>query len=57
MNLIQELGKVEEEEMHRTFNCGIGMVLITSDNQKQKVLKRLEKLNQKAFIIGEVTRK
>ena len=56
INLIQELGNVEEEEMHRTFNCGIGMVLITPDNQKQKVLKRLEKLNQKAFIIGEVTK-
>ncbi len=56
INLIQELGNVEEDEMHRTFNCGIGMVLITPDNQKQKVLKRLEKLNQKAFIIGEVTK-
>lgn len=55
-NLIQELGNVDEEEMHRTFNCGIGMVIIVPDNQKQKVLKRLEKFNQKAFIIGEVTK-
>ena len=56
MNLIQEIGNIDEEEMHRTFNCGIGLVLITPDNQKQRVLKRLNTLKQKAFLIGEVTK-
>lgn len=56
MNLIQEIGNIDEEEMHRTFNCGIGLVLITPDNQKQRVLKRLDTLKQKAFLIGEVTK-
>jgi phosphoribosylformylglycinamidine cyclo-ligase len=56
MELIKELGNIEDEEMYRTFNCGIGLVLITPDNQKQKVLKRLETLKQKAFLIGEVTK-
>ena len=56
MDLIQELGNIDNEEMYRTFNCGIGLVLIVPDNQKQKVLKRLQTLKQKAFLIGEVTR-
>lgn len=54
MNLIQEVGNIDEEEMQRTFNCGIGLVLITPDNQKHRVLKRLDTLNQRAFLIGEV---
>jgi len=56
MDLIKELGNIDDEEMYRTFNCGIGLVLITPDSQKQKVLKRLETLKQKAYIIGEVTK-
>ena len=56
MSLIKEIGNIDETEMYRTFNCGIGLVLITPDNQKNRVLKRLEKLSQKAFLIGEVTK-
>ncbi len=56
LDLIQELGKIDNEEMYRAFNCGIGLVLIVPDNQKQKVLKRLQTLKEKAFLIGEVTR-
>ena len=54
-NIIKEIGNVEESEMYRTFNCGIGLVLITPDNQKDKVIRRLQKLGEKAAIIGEVT--
>ena len=56
MKLIQEAGNIEEEEMQRTFNCGIGLVIITPENQKNRVLKRLQALKQKAFLIGEVTK-
>ncbi|MGI9553322.1 MAG: phosphoribosylformylglycinamidine cyclo-ligase [Thermodesulfobacteriota bacterium] len=54
MELIREIGNVEQREMLRTFNCGIGMVLVVSDREKSKVLNRLKKLNQKASVIGEV---
>ena len=56
MNLIQEAGNIEEEEMQRTFNCGIGLVIFVPDSQKEKVLNRLHTLKQKAFLIGEVTK-
>ena len=56
MQLIKDLGNVDNTEMLRTFNCGIGMVLVVSESEKNKVLKRLKKLNQKAYVIGEVVR-
>ena len=47
----------EQEEMYRTFNCGIGMVLVVDTKDSAKVLKRLKSLGEKASLIGEVSRK
>ena len=57
MRLIQQEGKIDQEEMYRTFNCGIGMVIVVDSTDVGKVLKRLEKLNEKASLIGEVSKK
>jgi len=57
MKLIQEQGGIEQEEMYRTFNCGIGMVIVVAPNNAAQVLKRLDKLGEKAFLIGEVSKK
>lgn len=48
--LIQERGKVEEMEMYRVFNMGIGMVLIVSEHEVPAALRALE---QEAVVIGE----
>jgi len=52
--LIQEQGKIKEEEMFKVFNMGIGMILIVSDKEKDSVLKTLLTLKEKAKIIGEI---
>lgn len=57
MKLIMQEGRIELSEMYRTFNCGIGMVVVVDSKDSNKVLKRLEKLNEKAFLIGEVSKK
>ena len=57
MELIRQQGKIEREEMYRTFNCGIGMVLVVDSKDVGKVLRRLGKLKGKAFLIGEVRKK
>lgn len=57
MRLIQQEGKIDQEEMHRTFNCGIGMVIVVDSKDVGKVLKRLDKLKEKASLIGEVSKK
>jgi phosphoribosylformylglycinamidine cyclo-ligase len=52
---IQERGRMSETEMFRTFNMGVGMVLILEPKNAQKTLKLFEKAGEKAWIIGEVS--
>jgi len=54
--ILQAAGNIEESEMHRTLNCGIGMVLAVPENQTDDILIRLSGLNEKAYIIGEVAK-
>ena len=53
-NLIQDLGKVEEDEMYHIFNMGIGMLLIVDPKDAAKTLDILAENEEKASIIGEV---
>jgi phosphoribosylformylglycinamidine cyclo-ligase len=54
--IIQKGGNVEENEMFRTFNCGIGMVLAVPEREAEDVMIRLKGLNETAFHIGEVVK-
>jgi len=53
-SFLKEKGKISEEEMLRTFNNGIGMILIVRPKEVEDILARLHSLGEKAFIIGEV---
>jgi phosphoribosylformylglycinamidine cyclo-ligase len=53
-NFLKEKGRISEEEMLRTFNNGIGMILIVRHKEVEDILARLQSLGEKAFIIGEV---
>ena len=53
--LIQEVGKVADAEMLRTFNMGIGMVLVVSALEVDAVMSDLVAMGEKAYLIGEVT--
>jgi phosphoribosylformylglycinamidine cyclo-ligase len=55
-DLIARLGKIEQSEMDRTFNNGLGMVAIAGRDQADGVVKHLRSHKQRAFIIGAVTR-
>jgi phosphoribosylformylglycinamidine cyclo-ligase len=50
--LIQSKGKVSDAEMYKTFNMGIGMVLVVNSADAQKIIKKLNRLGENAFIIG-----
>ncbi len=52
--LLQDKGNIPEEEMLRTFNCGIGLVLAVDKTLVGDVLLRLQGLNEQAYVIGEV---
>lgn len=53
-NILQKEGKVEEKEMYRTFNMGIGMILVVSSEESEKVLNLANQKDEKAYLIGEI---
>jgi len=52
--MIQRLGKVDHNEMYKTFNMGIGMVIVVAAKDVDKVMKSLKQQKEKAYVIGEV---
>ena len=52
--MIRELGKIEEEEMYKTFNMGIGMVLAVAEAEVEKTIQTLKDSGEEAFHIGKV---
>jgi len=53
--LIRKLGNVDEDEMYRVFNMGIGMVLVTAPFVADAVIRRLKMAGENAYLVGEVT--
>ena len=58
-NVIREMGNIEEREMFRVFNMGIGMMIIVSEKECQGILEQLKMLalGEKAYLIGVVERR
>ena len=54
MAFLQAQGNIEPVELARTFNCGIGMVLMVAPDQADAVTQRLEEAGESVFTIGEV---
>ncbi len=52
-NYIKSKG-IPEEEMWGTFNMGIGFVIVVDESDEEKILSRLDEMNEKASIIGYV---
>jgi phosphoribosylformylglycinamidine cyclo-ligase len=49
---LQEAGNVPASDMWRTFNCGIGMIVVVEKSKAEKVKAQLEKSGEKVFTIG-----
>ena len=54
--LIQKKAQVDDNEMYRDFNMGIGLVLAVPKKQAEAVLKKATKLGEKAHLIGEIVK-
>jgi phosphoribosylformylglycinamidine cyclo-ligase len=54
---LQNLGKIQEEEMYNVFNMGIGMILVVDQKDSEKTLSILKEKGEIASIIGEVSNK
>jgi phosphoribosylformylglycinamidine cyclo-ligase len=53
---LQHLGNVSQEEMMRTFNMGIGMVLVIPSSKFKKAHSVLERAGEKPFTIGRIVK-
>jgi phosphoribosylformylglycinamidine cyclo-ligase len=51
---LQQAGNIPPEDMRRTFNCGIGMVMVVSASSAPAVTRFLEKEGEKVYRLGEV---
>ena len=52
--LIQDTGNISNEEMHKVFNCGIGLIAVISKEDKSQVFQTAKNINEYPLLIGEV---
>jgi phosphoribosylaminoimidazole synthetase len=53
---LAETGGVAEAEMRRTFNCGLGLVLVVDPHDLPDVLEGLVRAEEDAFVVGELAK-
>jgi phosphoribosylaminoimidazole synthetase len=51
---LQQVGGVADEEMRRTFNCGVGLMLVVAPDDVPAVLSGLIEAGEEAFVIGQL---
>ena len=53
---MQKIGNVPQDDMMRTFNMGIGMVLVVPAKKFKRVQSMIEKAGEKAYLIGRIVK-
>ena len=51
---IQKVGNISEHDMFNTFNMGVGMIAIVSEQDADKALATLKEAGEDAYVIGQV---
>lgn len=54
---LQQQGNVETHEMYRTFNCGVGLMLIVPEDSSKEIVKTLSELGESAWELGTIASK
>ncbi|HLU01537.1 MAG TPA: phosphoribosylformylglycinamidine cyclo-ligase, partial [Advenella sp.] len=53
---LQQEGQVADTEMHRVFNCGIGMVIVVAADQAAAITATLQEQGETVFDLGQIVR-
>ena len=53
---MQKIGNIEQDEMMRTFNMGIGMILVVPAKKFKKVQTILDRCGEKGYAIGRIVK-
>ena len=56
-SIIRKLGKIDEMEMMRVFNMGIGLMIVVREKDAAEILNRLTKLGETASCIGRIEKR
>jgi len=56
-SIIQDAGEIEDEEMRKVFNMGIGLVLVLNREEGERMVSYLGSMGEGANVIGEIVRK
>lgn len=51
---LQNAGNISDQEMLKTFNCGIGMVLVVDSGDVSSAINTLQSIGENAFVIGTI---
>lgn len=52
--IIEKFNSIDEIELHKSFNMGIGLVIVVDSDKSEEITKFINEGEEKAFIIGEV---
>ena len=52
---LQQAGGISDHELRRTFNCGVGFMLIVKPANAEPVLAALLNAGETAFVCGQLT--
>jgi len=53
-NWLQEKGNIDTYEMYRTFNCGVGIIMVVPQSDLASALAQFEELGENAWHIGNI---
>lgn len=51
---LMQTGNIERQEMYRTFNCGVGMMVVVPADKQDAALELLNKAGETAFVLGQI---
>jgi phosphoribosylformylglycinamidine cyclo-ligase len=51
---MMDTANIERSEMYRTFNCGVGMILVVDEADVEKSIKLLTEAGETAFVVGDI---
>ncbi len=54
---LRDKGHIPQDEMLRTFNCGVGMVLVVPKKDADEIMFQLEALGEKSFVLGDIEKR
>ncbi|MBI4654368.1 MAG: phosphoribosylformylglycinamidine cyclo-ligase [Nitrospirae bacterium] len=53
-DIVQTMGKVSDKEMFRTFNMGVGFIIVVKKSDVGSIIKKLKQFGEKVFVIGYI---